>query len=51
MKIPYVIDNVQYRLADVINAILQDQPGQAGQPAAIRMANNFLSLLARTPVP
>lgn len=28
MKIPYVIDNVQHRLADVINAILQEQPGQ-----------------------
>ena len=28
MRIPYVIDNVQHRLADVINAILQHQPGQ-----------------------
>lgn len=28
MKIPYVIDNVEHRLADVINAILQRQPGR-----------------------
>jgi hypothetical protein len=28
VKIPYVIDNVEHRLADVINAILRDQPGR-----------------------
>ncbi len=28
MKIPYVIDNVEHRLADVINAILHEQPGR-----------------------
>jgi hypothetical protein len=27
VKIPYVIDNVTHHLADVINAILRDQPG------------------------
>jgi hypothetical protein len=28
VKIPYVIDNVTHHLADVIHAILHDQPGQ-----------------------
>ena len=28
MNIPYVIDNVTHRLADVIDSILRDQPGQ-----------------------
>ena len=28
MQIPYVIDNIEYRLADVLNTILQLEPGQ-----------------------
>ena len=28
MKIPYVIDNISTRLADVLNTLLSHQPGQ-----------------------
>lgn len=28
MHIPYVIDNIEYRLADVLNALLQRERGQ-----------------------
>ena len=28
MRIPYVIDNVEHRLADVLNALLREQPGR-----------------------
>jgi hypothetical protein len=28
MRIPYVIDNIEYCLADVLNYLLQRQPGQ-----------------------
>jgi hypothetical protein len=28
MRIPYVIDNVEHRLADVLNGLLAEQPGR-----------------------
>jgi hypothetical protein len=28
MRIPYVIDNIEYRLADVLNYLLQREQGQ-----------------------